>query len=117
MLLFKDSSEEFPMNPMSRNAIRFGIAALMAVGTASAALARPDARNMTCEQAQRLIERSGAVVMTTGRHTYDRFVGGRGQCSWPEVPMVTYVRTSDTRQCPVYNCQYYEPPIGSDFGR
>lgn len=93
------------MNSSARHAVRVGIAALVALGTTSAALARPDTRTMTCVQAQDLIVRSGAIVLTTGRHTYDRYVAGWGFCDHPNVPTATYIQTRDTRHCPVYNCQ------------
>jgi hypothetical protein len=92
------------MNNPSRHAIRLGLAALLAVTVAGSALARPDTRAMTCAQTRSLIERSGAIVLTTGSQTYDRFVGSRAMCDHPYVPTVTYVRTRDG-QCPVYNCQ------------
>ena len=84
------------------------------VAAAGTAFARPDTRSMTCEQTQRLIIRSGAVVLTTGPHTYDRYVSGYGYCSRPEAPVRTYVRTKDYSDCPVYNCQRVDPPIFND---
>jgi len=93
------------MNNPSRHAVRLGLAAVLAVTVAGSALARPDTRAMTCAQTQKLIERNGAAVLTTGRHTYDRFVGSRSSCERPYVPTATYVQTKDTGQCPVYNCQ------------
>lgn len=90
-------------NP-AKHAARLGLAAVLAATMAGTALARPDTRAMTCAQTQATIERNGAIVLTTGRHTYDRFVGSRAMCDHPYVPTVTYVRTRDG-QCPVYNCQ------------
>jgi hypothetical protein len=97
------------MNNPAKHAIRIGLAVLLAATFTSGALARPDTRAMTCAQTQELILRTGAIVLTTGRHTYDRYVAAYGHCARPYVPTLTYVRTLDTSYCPVYNCQYYQP--------
>lgn len=85
---------------------RLAATALLAVAVVTPALAqgRPDARSMTCGQVQSLIAQRGAVVITTGPHTYDRFVAGRRWCDMPYVPTTTGISTSDGR-CVVYNCQ------------
>lgn len=85
---------------------RLAVAALALVALTSPLLAqgRPDARRMTCEQVQSMIYQRGAVVLTTGQHTYDRFVAGRRWCDIPYVPMATRVATRDTDRCPVYHC-------------
>jgi hypothetical protein len=71
----------------------------------SAGHARPDTRAMTCAQTQALIKRDHAVVLTTGRDTYDRFVRQFGnECDWPEVPVSTTVPTKDG-ECLVYRCE------------
>ncbi|WP_181181257.1 hypothetical protein [Mesorhizobium sp. B1-1-5] len=73
--------------------------------TVSAAYARPDTRAMTCEQTQTLIKSDRAVVLSTGRDTYDRFVRQFGnECDWPEVPVSTTVPTKDG-ECRVYRCE------------
>ena len=88
---------------------RFGTlgaaAAAAMLAATSVAIARPDARTMSCEQARALLRQSGAVVLTTGQHTYDRYVSGYNYCSWPMAPTQTWISTADTNQCPVYNCQ------------
>jgi len=104
------------MNSPAKNALHFGLAALVAVAATGTALARPDTRAMTCAQTQNLIVRNGAVVLTTGRHTYDRYVAGAGYCSWPDVPTQTSVRTADTGHCPVYSCQRVDPIWDDPFG-
>jgi hypothetical protein len=53
---------------------------------------------------QTLIRQQGAVVMTTGRHTYDRFVHTGAACDRSTVAWQTTVNTRDGAQCPVYNC-------------
>jgi hypothetical protein len=42
----------------------------------SAAVARQSTLSMTCNQAIALVATSGAIVLSTGRHTFDRFVAG-----------------------------------------
>ena len=80
-------------------------AALLLAAATAAQAARPDTRTMTCDQVQRLLDQRGAVVLTTGTHTYDRYIGWGGQCYRPEEPAMTTVRAKDTRNCPVYKCE------------
>jgi len=78
------------------------IAALLALNIGqSAAQARPDVRAMSCQQAQGLVIQRGAVVMTTGRYTYHRFVSGRRYCDrWQDV-RPAYSAAADGAQCQV----------------
>lgn len=73
--------------------------------SATAAMARPDTRTMSCDEVRSLINRNGAIVLTTGQHTYDRFVAARPFCDYPNVPTRMSVPTNDTNRCVVYNCQ------------
>lgn len=86
---------------------RFAMTAvLMAAGLASvSAQGRPDARAMSCEQVRALIESRGAVVMTTGRHTYDRFVAHGSYCAHLDAPVATTIATRDTDRCWVHHCK------------
>lgn len=83
--------------------VTIGLAVLAAAALADAAAAqRPDTRRMTCAQVNRLVQQYGAVVMTTGPHTFQRFVANWGYCDrwqeiWPE-----YAPTLDTPQCVVH---------------
>lgn len=79
------------------------VLSIAAIGSA-AAQGRPDARAMTCERVQDLLVQEGAVVLTTGQHTYDRYISWRGSCPAPTVPERTWIGTSDTDSCPVYHC-------------
>lgn len=101
------------MRTFARPALRALMTAVL-VTAAGTALARPDTRAMTCVQTQRLIVRSGAAVLTTGRHTYDRYVAGARFCSWPDVPTRAFVPTSDVADCPVFNCRRFVPPFLDD---
>jgi hypothetical protein len=63
--------------------------------------ARPDTRTMTCAQANQLVRQRGAVVMSTGQHTFRRFVASRAYCDPWEVRKTFYAPTRDARQCPI----------------
>jgi hypothetical protein len=83
-------------------------------GSVSPAFARPDITRMTCAQARTLVARSGAVVATTGRHTYQRFVNGPRWCDHWEVVRPATARTRDNPGCVVgYIC---ETPLFRPFG-
>jgi hypothetical protein len=92
---------------------------VLALTSADAALARPNSLTMSCAQAANLVRAQGAVVMSTGRHTFDRYVRHGGFCLWPEVAVPAYAPTADARRCPIgYVCR--EPvferfPFFDDF--
>lgn len=88
----------------ARNLVTAATVALLAAS--GTAYARPDVRTMSCAHAQAFLESKGAVVFTTGKYTYDRFISGTSFCPLPDVPVLTYVQTRDNPQCPVgYTCQ------------
>jgi hypothetical protein len=83
-------------------------AALAAILAAHAAFAqpRPSTPAMSCNEARTLVAASGAVVLGTGVHTYDRYVSSRNFCEMDEVLEPAWVPTTDTPQCPVgYRCR------------
>ncbi|UVC18453.1 hypothetical protein [Mesorhizobium onobrychidis] len=85
-------------------------AAAILLAVTSMAYGRPDARTMTCDETRQLIHSRRAIVLTTGRNTYDRYVRQYGnECDWPEAPVTSYIRTLD-RQCRVHRCE--EPVLG-----
>lgn len=70
------------------------------------AFARPDVRTMSCAQARALVRQYGAVVMTTGPHTYRRYVAGQGYCYIPYVIQLAWIATADTSQCNIgFTCE------------
>ena len=72
---------------------------------ASAAAARPATYAMTCAEAQALVAATGAIVMSTGQYTYERFVLHRGFCRHGEFLDRAYAPTADDPQCRVgYEC-------------
>ena len=75
---------------------------------------RPDTRRMTCGEVNAFVQQRGAVVMTTGRFTYQRFVAHRGFCDRWLTVKPEYAPTRDAPRCPVnYVC--WDPPW--NFGR
>ncbi|MHC5653088.1 hypothetical protein [Stappia sp.] len=79
-----------------------------------AAAQRPDLRQMSCAQARNLVARRGAVVMTTGRYTYERFVAGPRWCDHWETVAPRAAATRDNPRCVVgYIC---ETPLFRPFG-
>lgn len=89
------------------------IAMLAALSSAAVAQGkRPDARTMDCDQVQEMIHTRGAVVLTTGQHTYDRYVADGRYCSMGEVALYQTIRTRDTSQCVVHACRIdpFGPP-------
>jgi hypothetical protein len=78
-----------------------GIAVVMAV---SLSFARPDARAMTCSEVQALLAREGAVTLTTGANTYDRYYAP-GSCDGTRVARPVTIATKDTSQCQVHDCE------------
>lgn len=76
------------------------------LGISTAAQARPDLRQMTCAQAQNMVRQHGAVVFTTGQHTYSMFVSNRSYCDRNQVLFTQYGPTRDTPSCPVaFECR------------
>ncbi|MCA1244497.1 hypothetical protein LC092_18790 [Stappia stellulata] len=94
--------------PGRRTAILAGTAvlALALLVPSVADAARPDLRRMTCAQAQAMVAQRGAVVMTTGQYTYQRFVAGPRWCDHWEVVRPEVASTRDTQSCVVgYICE------------
>ena len=66
---------------------------------------------MTCDQARRTVASQGAVVMSTGRFTFERFVAHWGFCNFDEYADLTAAPTRDAPRCPVgYVCRYRPAP-------
>lgn len=71
---------------------------------------RPDVRHMTCEEAKALVQRAGAIVLTTGQYTYDRYVSGQQHCPMGLYTKDAWVSTRDGQSCRIgYTC-VTEPP-------
>ncbi len=79
---------------------------ILLLSFADVANARHDVRTMSCAQARALVQQSGAIVLTTGQYTYDRYVAGQRYCERPYVIRRAWVTTADTDQCNIgYTCE------------
>lgn len=95
----------FQMSGLFRSAGLFGIIMLL---SASNSVAYPEVWRMTCAQAQQFVRERGAVILSTGRYTYSRFVATRGYCLYFEKTRPKWASTADKKECPVaYEC--YNP--------
>jgi len=82
------------------------ITTLAVVSLSAAAQARPDLRQMSCSQAQNMVYQYGAVVFTTGPHTYKRYVSNRRYCDRWQRTYPLYGPTRDNLKCVVgYECR------------
>jgi hypothetical protein len=87
---------------------------LIFLAATMAAEARPSTLSMSCRQAQRLVASHGAVVMTTGPHTFNRFVASPGYCEVAEWAHSATAPTRDADDCPLgYICNT-APPLWYD---
>ena len=76
---------------------------------------RPSTLAMTCDQAARLVASQGAIVLSTGRHTFDRFVASPGYCMLGEYAYDAWAPTRNTPQCRLgYTCEK-GPPLFEDM--
>jgi hypothetical protein len=72
----------------------------------AAAQGRPSTLNMSCGQAQASVQQRGAIVLSTGQHTFDRFVASQRFCTPDEELVPTWAPTRDNPQCLVgYRCE------------
>ena len=62
---------------------------------------RPDARNMSCAETRALVQSRGAVVISTGQHTYDRFVASANFCIWGERLEPAWTGTGEGARCQI----------------
>ncbi len=83
------------------------LAAGLVGGLASAgeATARPETRSLTCREAQDLVKKNGAVTLSTGPNTYDRFVASSRQCGIQGRAANTFVPTRDDPNCRLQTCR------------
>lgn len=81
------------------------LAALLA--SASIAEARPSTVSMSCAIAAATVAKAGAIVLSTGAHTYDRFVAQNGFCMSEEQLIPAQAPTLDNQHCPIgYVCRH-----------
>ena len=79
--------------------------------TAAAAEARPSTLSMSCGQAASVVASAGAIVLSTGRHTYARFVAGPRYCPFGDYAEPAWAPTADARSCRIgYVCRHGPAP-------
>ena len=98
------------LGPLPRFALFAGLLAAAApLASEAQAQSRPNSTRLSCAQAAGLVAARGAVVMTTGPNTYDRYVRDRRFCTPIETTRPAWVATRDSRQCMVgYTCEDVE---------
>lgn len=69
---------------------------------------RPNTTRMSCPVAQQLVKQSGAIVLSTGRTTFDRFVYHQGFCTPQEYTEPAFVRTKSGMCLIGYTCEPIE---------
>ena len=95
----------------------FAAASLFVLAGTSVSEARPSTLGMTCGQAASLVASNGAVVLSTGTHTYDRFVSSPGYCMLGEYAAAGYAPTADSPRCVIgYVCKLRPRFFDDDYG-
>ncbi|MEM8552431.1 MAG: hypothetical protein AAGF45_08615 [Pseudomonadota bacterium] len=87
--------------------------AFAAMVLVEAASARPDTRQLSCAQAQDLVNERGAITLSTGDFTFARFVSGTAQCRPLGVARPEYAPTRDNRNCRLFTCRGRSSSDGS----
>ena len=82
---------------------------VVALAAASLAHARPSTTTMSCGQAAATVAKAGAIVLTTGAGTYERFVASGTECLPGELTEAAQAPTLDSPSCTVgYICKQRE---------
>jgi hypothetical protein len=114
MVTEESTSIGSPIDIMEVFMLRLSFTLALSLLTCPAMAARPSTLDMTCDQARNFVASHGAVVMTTGRFTFERFVAHAGYCMWDEYAAREWAPTRDASQCLVgYACRYR--PSEDDF--
>jgi|SRR5580765_7690086 len=81
----------------------------------SIAAARPNTTTMTCAEAAATVSRAGAITLSTGEFTYERFVAGIRQCMPRQTTGPGLAPTRDNRNCQVgFICKRQDWNMGKD---
>ena len=79
--------------------------ALLLTATTALAQSRPSTLGMSCRTAAGLVASRGAIRLSTGPHTFDRYVRDRSFCELDENIEPRWEPTADMRQCFIgYRC-------------
>ena len=72
--------------------------------------ARPNTINLTCSQAKSMVRSHRSILLSTGRHTYDRYVVNVAFCPSGDYAKSAYVKTRDRNSCYIgYTCTMDNP--------
>jgi hypothetical protein len=89
---------------------RGGLISLAILAGTSLCDARPSTTTMSCGQAAATVAKAGAIVLTTGPNTYERFVASNAECLPGEITEAAQAPTADSPSCTVgYVCRQREP--------
>ena len=89
------------------------LVAAISFATGALAQSRPQTIGMSCGQAQFLVANRGAIVLSTGQNTFDRYVSSQASCLSGEFTRPAWVPTADTPQCFIgYTCVVSPPDVG-----
>ncbi len=79
---------------------------LLILASTGSAQTQFDGRSVPCAQIAATVRNRGAVVISTGPYTYERYVNSGQFCVRPEIPVPTWISTIDAPQCFVgYVCR------------
>jgi hypothetical protein len=99
------ASLERPRRKHDVNSLRMTLVFLTLASTADAQT-QLDGRSVPCAQLAATVRNRGAVVISSGPYTYDRYVNGGQFCVRPEIAVPTWINTVDAGQCFVgYVCR------------
>jgi hypothetical protein len=80
---------------------------IVTLAATSVAGARPNTTTMSCDQAAATVARAGAIVLSTGVHTYERFVASIQFCMIRQITEPGFAPTLDSAECQVgFVCQW-----------
>jgi hypothetical protein len=86
-----------------------GLVSLAILAGTSLCAARPSTTTMSCGQAAATVAKAGAIVLTTGAGTYERFVASNAQCLAGEITETAQAPTTDSSSCTIgYVCKQRE---------
>jgi len=69
------------------------------LASVTSGFARMDVRQMTCGEAQQLVQSQRAIVLTLTNTTYDRIVSNQRFCDSMTIGQNVYAQTRDSNQC------------------
>jgi hypothetical protein len=91
--------------------IGLGMIAASVAATPALAINRYNSMSYSCQQAQALIGREGAVILrypanrVKNMTLYDRYVADRDFCDVGDYAYQSYIPTKGTPSCPVFTCR------------